>query len=138
MVHRQNQEKFKRTLKHITSRSNGKGYVWLKQRLTSYIRGWIAYYRMADMKSFIEKTHQWLQRRVRMYIWKSWKRIKTKFANLQRCGISKYWAWQWANTRKGYWHIANSWILNRSITNSKLAMAGYPSIKELYSRMHRN
>lgn len=137
-VHRHNLEKFKRTLKHITCRSNGKGYEWLKYRLTSYIRGWISYYRMADMKTFIEKTHGWLQRRIRMYIWKCWKEIKTRYANLQRCGIDKCLAWQWANTRKGYWRIASSWILTRSITNAKLAKAGYPSMVAIYSRMHRN
>ncbi|MDH6355982.1 hypothetical protein M2132_002333 [Dysgonomonas sp. PH5-45] len=63
---------------------------------------------------------------------------KDYITNLQRCGISKYWAWQWSNTRKGYWRIVGSWTLSRSITNSNLAKAGYPSIVAIYSRMHRN
>lgn len=125
-------------LKQIISRSNGKGYEWLKKRLTYYIRGWITYYRLADMKSFITRTNQWYQRRLRMYIWKNWKKVKTRFVNLQKCGIKKYWAWQWANSRKGYWHVSNSRMLTRAITNENLARAGYPSIIELYSRLHRS
>lgn len=90
------------------------------------------------MKQYITQIDHWYQRRVRMYIWKSWKKVKTRFANLQKCGIKKSQAWQWANTRKGYWHTANSWILTRSITNQNLLRAGYPSILGLYSQLHRS
>ncbi len=125
-------------MKQITSRSNGKGYEWLKTQLTQYVRGWVTYYRYADMKDFIEKTSQWCNRRIRMYIWKSWKRVRTRFANLMKCGISKSQAWQWANTRKGYWPTALSWVLTRSITNENLILAGYPSIVNIYNKLHRN
>ncbi len=90
------------------------------------------------MKSYITQMNQWYQRRLRMYIWKCWKKVKARFSNLQKCGIAKFQAWQWANTRKGYWHIANSWILTRAITNQNLAKAGYPSILGMYSQLHRN
>ncbi|WP_425311424.1 group II intron maturase-specific domain-containing protein [Phocaeicola barnesiae] len=122
----------------MTSRSNGKGYAWLKLHLTRYIRGWLTYYRYADMKTFIISTNKWYNRRLRMYIWKNWKRIRTRMANLQKCGIPKGKAWQWANTRKGYWRISKSWILTRSITNERLILAGYPSILNLYIKLHRS
>ena len=57
----------------------------------------------------------------------SWK-VKTKVANLIRCGINKYKAYEWGNTRKGYWRIADSPILKRAIDNNKLRSAGYCSI----------
>ena len=55
------------------------------------------------MRSFLEETDQWLRSRIRMCIWKCWKRVRTRFKNLQEYGIAKWQAWQWANTRKGYW-----------------------------------
>lgn len=137
-VHPQSRQKFLRTLKHLTSRSNGKGYAWLKLRLSRYIRGWLSYYRYADMRQFLIRTNGWYCRRLRMYIWKSWKRLRTKFTNLMKCGISKSQSWQWANTRKGYWRIAGSAILNMAITGEKLIRAGYPSIVLIYSGLHRN
>ena len=76
--------------------------------ITRYIRGWLTYYRYADMKTFIISANKWYNRRLRMYIWKRWKRIRTRLANLQKCGIPKRQAWQWANTRKGYWRISKS------------------------------
>ena len=123
---------------HLTSRSSGQGYAWLKLHLTQYIRGWLTYYRYADMKDFIIKTAKWYNRRLRMYIWKSWKRVRTRFASLQKCGIPRRKSWEWANTRKGYWRIADSWILHRAITTDKLVMAGYPSMIILYTQLHRS
>ncbi|MBR3530001.1 MAG: hypothetical protein IKN83_01410 [Bacteroidaceae bacterium] len=136
-MHRKSKNKFVRELKAITKRNNGKGFLWLKKRLTDYVRGWIGYYYMADMKSFLQETEQWYHRRLRSYIWKCWKRVRTRFKNLMRCGISRWWAWQWANTRKGYWRIADSPILHRAISNERLASQGYPSLVGIYSRLHR-
>jgi len=114
-----------------------KGRTLTKQEFMLF-RGWIGYYYMADMKLFLQETEQWYHRRLRSYIWKSWKRVRTRFKNLMRCGISRWWAWQWANTRKGYWRIADSPILHRAISNERLASQGYPSLVGIYSRLHRN
>ena len=48
---------------------------------------WIGYYHLADMKRFLLDTDEWLRRRIRMCIWKAWKKPKTKVANLIKCGI---------------------------------------------------
>ena len=74
----------------------------------------------------------WYRRRLRMVIWKQWKRIRTRGRNLMNLGIDKYMAWEWANTRKGYWHIANSNILARTITNERLPLAGYVFFSDYY------
>lgn len=88
------------------------------------------------MKEFILRTDGWYHRRLRMYIWKSWKRSRTRYVNLQRCGISKNQSWQWANSRKGYWRLSASWILHRALSTVVLTRAGYPSILEMYIRLH--
>jgi hypothetical protein len=67
-----------------------------------------------------------------MVIWKQWKRIRTKVTNLIKLGINKYKAYEWANTRKGYWHIAGSFILNRSVTDEGLRKAGYVFFSDYY------
>ena len=40
------------------------------------------------------------------------------------------------NTRKGYWAIAGSGILQHTITNERLARKGYYDISEAYKSMH--
>ena len=65
----------------------------------------------------------------------SWK-VKTKVANLIRFGINKYKAYEWGNTRKGYWRIAGSPILKRAIDNNKLRSAGYATLMGTYLEWH--
>ena len=101
-----------------------------------YIRGWIGYYHLADMKRFLLDTDEWLRRRIRMGIWKAWKNPKTKVANLIKCGIEKAKAWEWGNTRKGYWRIADSPILKVAISNDSLRKAGYSTLMGSYLEWH--
>ncbi len=137
-LHKTSLEKMKSRLKEITSRSNGMGYDARKYKLKQYIQGWFNYYSLADMKSHLKRVDEWLRRRIRMCIWKYWKKIKTRYANLQKCGIDKQKSWEWANTRKSYWRTAKSPILQRAITSDKLRRAGYVFLSDYYSRCYRN
>ena len=87
---------------------------------------------LANMKCLLLDTDEWLRRRIRMCIWKAWKKSKRKVANLIKCGINKYQAYEWGNTRKGYWRIADSYILHRAITNEHLCRAGYATLMDAY------
>jgi len=68
-----------------------------------------------------------------MCYWKQWKKNKAKYHNLRRMGILKSKAWEYANTRKGYWRISNNPILARTFTNKTLKMLGYLSFTERYA-----
>ena len=131
-VYPKSKSKMKSRLKELTSRSNGWGYAKRKQKLKEYIHGWVGYYHLADMKRFLLDTDEWLRRRIRMCIWKAWKKPKTKVANLIKCGMDKYIAYQWGNTRKGHWRIADSYILHRAIMNESLRKAGYATLMGSY------
>jgi len=135
-IHAKTKTKLKAKLKELKGRSNGMGYEQRKTALRMYMRGWMEYYKLADGKSFLQSVDEWYRRRLRMCIWKCWKRVRTHFKNLMRCGISRYQACQWANTRKGYWRIADSWILTRAITNERLTLAGYPCLMSYYKQLH--
>ena len=135
-VHPKAKAKMKAKLKELTSRSNGWGYAKRKQKLEEYIKGWVGYYHLANMKRFLIEMDEWLRRRLRMCIWKSWKRVKTRVANLVKCGIDKNQAYMWGNSRLGHWRIAGSYILCHAITNEKLSMAGYATLMGSYIEWH--
>ena len=101
------------------------GYAKRKTTLANYLRGWAENYNLADMGNKVIEIDKWLRRRLRMCIWKAWKRPKTRVANLIKCGIEKWQAYQWGNTRQGYWRVADSWILSRAIGDEALHRAGY-------------
>lgn len=131
-IHKKSVTKMRTRIRELTSRSNGWGYVKRKEALRQFITGWVHYFKLADMKSLLVATDEWYRRRLRMLIWKQWKRISTKQANLAKLGITNDKAWEYANTRKGYWHIAKSWILTTSITNERLRQGGYLFLTDCY------
>ena len=135
-VHRKPVKKLKTKLKEITGRSNAKS---MEQRITSLkrvITGWVNYFGIADMGNLAKELDEWLRRRIRMCFWKLWKKIKTRHDNLVRLGIDNFKAWEFANTRKGYWRISNSPILSRTFTNEYLKKLGFPTITERYLKVH--
>jgi hypothetical protein len=71
-----------------------------------------------------------------MYIWKQWKRVRTRFTRLKGLGVSEDQAWQWANTHKGYWRISGSWILSTTLTNERLANLGFENFSKRYEALH--
>jgi group II intron reverse transcriptase/maturase len=131
-IHDRSVAKMRLRIKDLTSRSNGWGHEKRKEALKQFITGWMNYFKLADMKSLLLGTDEWYRRRLRMVFWKQWKRIRTKAANLMKLGIKKHKAWEYANTRKSYWHTANSWILSTSVTNARLQQGGYIFLTDCY------
>ena len=131
-IHPKSIEKFKDKIREITSRSNAMSMETRFQKLRQVIRGWVNYFKIANMKRIVQKLDKWIRRRIRMCYWKQWKKIKTKHDNLVRLGIENDKAWQFANTRKSYWRISNSPILEKSLNNKTLERLGYLSISSVY------
>ena len=134
-IHPKSVAKMKAKIKELTTRSNGWGNDRRKDALRKYITGWVQYFKLADMDKLLLKIDSWYRRRLRMVIWKQWKRIRTKVANLVKLGINKHKAYEWANTRKGYWRIAGSYILSRTVTTERLRKAGYVFLSDYYRKV---
>ena len=123
-------------LKLLTKRNRGRNVRRVMAEVKVFIRGWLGYFHVADMKRTMKSWDEWLRRRFRMYIWKQWKKPRTKVANLRKLGIPADKAYQWGNSRLGYWRIAGSPVLACSITNERLATAGYFGILNCYESLH--
>jgi group II intron reverse transcriptase/maturase len=134
-VHPKAIAKMKSKIKEYTARSNGWGNEYRIDKLKRYVRGWINYFKIADMKSLLKKTDEWMRRRIRMIYWKQWKRICTRFNMLKQFGINKRKAWEFANTRKGYWRISNSPILSQSLDNKTLKSLGFIFLCDYYAQV---
>jgi RNA-directed DNA polymerase len=137
-IHPKSIAKMKAKVKELTSRSNGWGNEFRTERIRRYIVGWVNYFKIADMKKLMETIDEWLRRRIRMIYWKQWKKVRTRFRELKRLGIDENKAWQFANTRKGYWRISNSPILSYSLNNQKLGNLGYLFFSDYYRQVRVN
>jgi RNA-directed DNA polymerase len=121
-------QRFKDKVKEVTARSNGRSMEDRQKRLNWLITGWVNYFRIADMKSLARELDGWIRRRIRMCYWKQWKKVGARYDNLIKLGTPKGKAWEYANTRKGCWRIAGSYILDKSLTNKYLEEEGFLSL----------
>ena len=135
-AHAKSLKKAKQKLKELTSRSQGRNVRVVMRNVKVYIRGWLGYFGIASMKTTMQEWDGWLRRRIRMYIWKQWKKPKARVGNLMKLGMPKWKAYRNGNSRKGYWAVAGSGILTHTVTNERLAQAGYCSILDLYESLH--
>jgi len=131
-VHGKSIVKMKDKVREITSRRQGISYEELKLKLKQYVVGWVNYFKLANMKMLLRDTDQWLRRRLRMFIWKRWKKVKTRYRRLRQLGYNHSNAIKYANTRKGYWQVAGSQILSCSITDNRLRKQGYQFFSDYY------
>lgn len=123
--------KYKTKVREITSRS--KPYAMYKryEMLRQLNRGWVQYFKLNEAKSLFSELDKWVQRRIRQCYWKQWKLPSTRVNMLVKLGTPEWQAYQWGNTRKGYWRISNSPILKTALNKSLLKREGYLSLMEL-------
>ena len=134
--HLKSVQKFMKKLKDITSRSNAMSIDEKITKLNQVIRGWINYFRIADMKSLMARIGEHLRHRIRMCIWKYWKKPMTKYKALKRLGISEYNAHMVANTRRGYYCVASTVVLHMAISNKRLKEKGLVFPLDHYLTVH--
>ena len=126
--------KLKEKIRRITSRSWSISMDIRLLKLKQLFRGWFHYFKHEYMKSFSKSIDRFTRVRLRMCIWKQWKKISTKHKALMKLGISSNKAWEWANTRKGYARVANSYIMSRAVTNVVLEKRGFLPMETLYQQ----
>lgn len=135
-IHEKSIKRFKDKVKVYTNRNIGISMESRLKKLNQITRGWINYYGIANAAEKLKELDKWIRRRLRACIWKQWKKISTRHRNLIKLGINKYKAWEYANTRKGYWRISNSPILRKSLNNKYLESLGFVSLTQTYQMIH--
>ena len=117
--------KAKNRLRAITKRNRGVNVRKVMQEIKVYMTGWLNYYGIAFLKTKMREWDEWLRHRIRAYIWKQWKKPKTKLKNLMKLGVPEYYAHMAANSHRGYWFTVNTGAVTRGITNERLTRAGF-------------
>ena len=135
-IHEKSIKRFKDKIKFYTNRNIGISMESRLKKLNQIMRGWINYYGIANAVAKLKELDKWIRRRLRACIWKQWKKISTRHRNLVKLRINKYKAWEYANTRKGYWRISKSPILSKSLNNKYLESLGFVSLTQTYQMMH--
>ena len=86
----------------------------------------------------INEADGWLYHRIRMCIWKQWKKPRTKYKNLVKLGIPEHYAATIANSRRKYWYISNNKAVIWALNKERLINSGFYDLATAYQSVHVN
>ena len=129
-------QKLVRKLKQLTDRSWSISLDNRIEKINYVVRGWVNYFRIANMKNKITEIDEHLRVRVRVIIWKQWKKIRKKCESLQKLGVPFEIAFNCANTRKSYYQICKTRYIQFAINNERLRKRGLVFLLDQYEKVH--
>ena len=128
-------QRFKDRVREITARSNGRSMSQRIRELNSYVGGWVAYFALAKTPSVYRDLDGWTRRRLRMCLWKQWKRCRTRLTKLRALDLPEWVAREFAFSRKGYWRMANG-PMNRALGAAYWRAQGLTSLTERFDVLY--
>ena len=93
---------------------------WLN-KLSTYIRGWMGYFVIAEAYRDIPEIDGWIRRQVRLCYWKQWRWCRTKIRELLKLGTERFTAIRAGLNRSGPWAMARRLATHTGMTNSLLS-----------------
>ena len=113
-VAKESLKRFRKHLKDLFRMGKGRNVARFIQRdLNPVLRGWIDYFRLAETKGFAKELDQWIRRRLRLILWRQWKRPWTRFKQLMKCGLTEERAAMSAFNGRGPWYNSGASHMNR-------------------------
>jgi len=101
---------------------------FINEDLNRVLRGWIQYFRLADVKGFAQDLDQWIRRRLRCILWRQWKRRWTRFKRLVARGLDMETARRSAGNGRGPWWNAGASHMNAAYQKKDFDRIGLVSL----------
>lgn len=101
-------ERFKDRVRQLTNRNHSTSFEVRIKKLTSYLRGWIGYFRFCEAPSILRDLDSWIRRRLRCVLWKQWKVFRKRRAELLKRGVREELALTTAFSSKGPWNLCHT------------------------------
>jgi RNA-directed DNA polymerase len=130
-------QNFRHRLRKLPGRSWGVSMAYRTRKLNEYIRGWIHYFGLSQYYRPLPELAAWLRRRLRRWVWKQWRSVRTKVRELLRLGTAKKTAILTARSRTGPGHLSRTLATQTGRTNQWLSNTlGLVSIRALWISLH--
>ena len=134
--HRDSIQNFKRKLKKLTTRKRSIDLDTRIKKLNWLIRGWINYFALTHMRSVMREVDERLRTRIRVIIWKQWKKKSRRLWGLLKLGVPKWIADKVSGWGDHYQLVAQKSVLKRAISKPVLAKRGLVSCLDYYLERH--
>ncbi|MCW8984505.1 MAG: group II intron reverse transcriptase/maturase [Thermoanaerobaculales bacterium] len=127
-------KRFKAKLKELLRIGRGRSLAKFITELRPVLRGWVNYFRLAEVKGVFEELDSWIRRKLRCILWRQWKRTFTRAKNLMRRGLDEVRAWKSATNGRGPWWNSGASHMHACYQKSYFDKLGLAS---LLSQLHR-
>lgn len=104
------------------------------EELNPLLRGWVAYFRLTQVKGVLEELDGWIRRKLRVLLWRQWKRAYARTQNLMRHGIDEARAWQSATNGRGPWWNGGASHMHQAYPKTWFDHMGLVSLLETQRR----
>src|SRR5215475_13838462 len=121
-------DRLKAKVREIFREGRGRSLLQVIKELNQLLRGWIQYFRLAEMKGIFEDLDKWLRHKLRCQIWRQWKRPFTRAKNLMKRGLEELRAWKSATNGRGAWWNAKASHMNEAFPKSYFDRLGLISL----------
>jgi RNA-directed DNA polymerase len=131
-------QRFKSKTKRLIRQGRGRNVGrFIKDTLTPFIRGWMNYFRLTEVKTFAMELDRWVRRRLRNIIWRQWKKPLTRYRNLRRRGVSEEKSKSAMYNGKGPWWNSGAYHMNACFNNNYFEKLGLFSMLDFVEN-HRH
>lgn len=127
-------KRFKANLRKLFRRGRGTSLKRAIEESTPKLRGWVAYFRLAEVKGIFEELDGWIRRKLRCILWRQWKRSFTRARNLMRRGLTERRAWKSAQNGRGPWWNSGASHMNDGFRKSFFDNLGLVSLLDQLRR----
>jgi len=134
----QSVKRLKDNLRRIFRSGRGRSLARVIEELTPVIRGWAAYFRWVETRGTLEELDQWVRRKLRMLLWRQWKRPKARYRELLRRGLDQERAKASVGNGRGPWWNAGASHMNQAVTTAWLRQLGLLSLLDEHRRLQRS
>ena len=131
-------KRLKGKVREIMRRGRGRNIGKLiEEELTPLLRGWMNYFRLAEVKVIFEELDSWIRRKLRCIIWRQWKRTWPRVKGLMRRGLAKDRALKSAMNGRGPWWNAGASHMNEAYPKLYFDRCGLVSLLDQRLRNQR-
>ena len=129
-------KRLKERVRELTRKSKSISLEDRLKKLSSYLTGWMSYFRLTEAPSVLRKLDQWIRRRVRLCVWRGWKRVRTRYRKLRSFGVAERRVRMTANCRRGPWYMAGGSVIASALSNQWLKGQGLISLHERWQQLN--
>jgi len=129
-------KRVKAHIREIVRKGRGRSLAKVIGEITPFLRGWVAYFRLSQVKNVFEEMDQWIRRKMRLILWRQWKRPRTRAKKVIRLGIDRARAYPSAYNGRGPWWNAGASHMNAAVPAKWLQHQGFMSLLAEHRRLN--